>query len=623
MSRKIFLNLVLLVMCFSGWSAVSAEPTASLTVTSTLDISDFNPGNGLCDAYTSVFPPVFVCTLRAALEEANANGNAVSDSISFAAGVAGATFVLDDSLGGLVLSGNNIFLNGTSLNNETISGAGFTSAFDPLLTITGSNNAVQNLIFHSAPSNAIYIGASATASADSNYLGYLKIVGSGADGVQIAGVAGHWATNNTISSSSFGLLNLAATACEPTERNNVGVDLRGGSENTTIYSADFFCQRSDGIVLSNTYGNTITLSRIGVGGLYNQVIGNNGNGILIDESMNTTITSNIIGGNNGYGINIADSDTVNIRTNKIGVHSDGITALGNGYDGILAYFVDYLTVGGDSSTDFNIISGNSRYGVNITGGNYASIIGNIIGLNSTVSAGVGNGWGGIYANSARYLWVGSSLANGPMQYIGGNGGGGVRWEGVQDSTLSQRNYIGGNAGVTSGLGNVGYGISLLNGYNNNIRPADVRDNAGVGIGVSGSSAGNLIEPLKFSGNLGLPIDLAEDGHTPNDVGDGDSGPNALQNYPVITTRTATAVSGTACVFCRVSVYAVQSGSTISPFAAGSLLDYVYADGAGNWSYTNASLSAVVSLVGMDGTLFNSSELSPATVRNVFLPIIVR
>ncbi|HUN22528.1 MAG TPA: right-handed parallel beta-helix repeat-containing protein [Anaerolineales bacterium] len=623
MSRKIFLNLVLWMVCLLSWNRVHAEPTASFTVNSQLDISDFSPGNGVCDAYVSIFPPVIVCTLRAAIEEANANGNVTPDSIGFSPAVAGAVFTLDDSLGGLVLSGNNIFLNGTSLNNETISGAGFTSAFDPLLTITGSNNAVQNLIFRSAPSNAIYIGASATASADSNYLSYLKIVGSGADGVQIAGVGGHWATNNTINSSSFGLLNLVATACQPTERNRVGVDLRGGSENTTIYSSDFFCQSSDGIVLSNTYGNTITLSRIGVGGLTNQVIGNQGNGILIDESTNTTITSNIIGGNAGYGINIANSNTVNIRTNKIGVHSDGVTDFGNGYSGILAYFVDYLTVGGDSSTDFNIISGNSIYGINIAGGNYASIVGNIIGLNSTVNVGVGNGWGGIYANGASHLSVGSSLAYGPMQYIGGNGGGGVTWEYVQNSTLSTRNYIGGNAGATSGLGNVGYGISLFNSINNDIRPGDVRDNAGVGIGVLGNSAGNFIEPLKFSGNLGLPIDLAEDGHTPNDGGDGDSGPNALQNYPVITSRTATTINGTACAFCRVSLYVVQSSSTLSPFVTGSFLAYVYADAAGNWSYTSASLPAVVSLVGMDTGLFNSSELSPATVRNVFLPVVLR
>jgi hypothetical protein len=45
-------------------------------------------------------------------------------------------------------------------------------------------------------------------------------------------------------------------------------------------------------------------------------------------------------------------------------------------------------------------------------------------------------------------------------------------------------------------------------------------------------------------NAGLGIDLGFNGVTPNDVGDGDTGPNNLQNSPVLTSVTASSVEGT-------------------------------------------------------------------------------
>lgn len=72
-------------------------------------------------------------------------------------------------------------------------------------------------------------------------------------------------------------------------------------------------------------------------------------------------------------------------------------------------------------------------------------------------------------------------------------------------------------------------------------------NGGPAIVVAGGT-GNRIQYNTFPGNGRLAIDLGSDGLTPNDPGDADTGPNNLQNYPVLTTvlpgSSTTTVEGT-------------------------------------------------------------------------------
>lgn len=61
----------------------------------------------------------------------------------------------------------------------------------------------------------------------------------------------------------------------------------------------------------------------------------------------------------------------------------------------------------------------------------------------------------------------------------------------------------------------------------------IHDNTGPGIWVR-SGTGNRITQNSIYSNGGLGIDLDGVGVTPNDPGDADTGPNNLQNYPVLT-----------------------------------------------------------------------------------------
>ncbi len=60
-----------------------------------------------------------------------------------------------------------------------------------------------------------------------------------------------------------------------------------------------------------------------------------------------------------------------------------------------------------------------------------------------------------------------------------------------------------------------------------------RGNGGDGVAIVGDSTGNSILGNSIFASGGLGIDLGNDGVTPNDPGDTDSGPNDLQNTPVI------------------------------------------------------------------------------------------
>jgi uncharacterized repeat protein (TIGR01451 family) len=142
------------------------------------------------------------------------------------------------------------------------------------------------------------------------------------------------------------------------------------------------------------------------------------------------------------------------------------------------------------------------------------------------------------------------LQPGAGNLISGNGATGVVLTNGSAVNAILGNQIGPDIEGNPGIGNQ-TGVVVNNASSNAIGGAVaaaaniIGFNTGAGVVIS-SGVANLIRGNSILSNGGLGIDLAGDGVTPNDAGDGDTGANNLQNTPVITAAVS-AGGGTAIV----------------------------------------------------------------------------
>ena len=101
-------------------------------------------------------------------------------------------------------------------------------------------------------------------------------------------------------------------------------------------------------------------------------------------------------------------------------------------------------------------------------------------------------------------------------------------------------------GLADNQANGNHGIVLANGASRNRigglahgEANRITNFGGAGVIIT-SGTGNSVRGNTIYANGGLAVDLADDGVTANDVGDADTGPNKLQNSPLITAVTTSA-----------------------------------------------------------------------------------
>ena len=427
---------------------------------------------------------------------------------------------------------------GTKAAPNTASGVAFLAGAHDI-TIGGTTAAARNVI--SGNVNGIWIADSGSANIVSgNYIGTDKTgqlaVPNTDRGVMILGGA----HDNTIGGTAVGARNVIA-----------------GNRWVGVGMAD-----------PGTSGNKVLGNYIGLDVNAAAALGNGGDGVSIwNQATNNVIggstvaARNVISGNGSSGIGIGNLGTKTnlVQGNYVGTDQTGTVAVPNAHEGIILYGgTQQNTIGGMATGTGNLISGNTLRGIFIgdSSTNSNLVRGNLIGTDVSGTAKLGNGYEGILLiGGASKNTIGGSTAT-ARNVISGNQRSGFYIVGVgTNSNLIQGNSIGTDAGGTLKLGNNGDGLILLGGAGKTVIGGTAtgeenriafNNSNGVNV-VDSATQGTAIRGNAIYSNGRLAIDLAggtqdNAGVTTNDSKDADSGPNNLQNYPILTA--VNSVSGT-------------------------------------------------------------------------------
>ncbi|HEX5124100.1 MAG TPA: CSLREA domain-containing protein [Rhodanobacteraceae bacterium] len=260
------------------------------------------------------------------------------------------------------------------------------------------------------------------------------------------------------------------------------------------------------------------------------------------------------GGSKTGTVMIQGPDNV-VQGNYIGVDATGTVALPsnattNGLEIGLTGAATNTQIGGDVAGAGNVIfNSNVSINLNDNGSSGATIQGNHIGVNAAGDAVLGVGVLGIEASDMPDVTIGGSTSGAGNVMAGFNT---VISIGNGTNVTVQGNHIGTDASGTRPLSNYGNGILVgRTGVGSIIGGTDpgegntIAYSCGQGILFSGADHWPILGNSIFA-NHGLGIALSSpDVPTQNDDGDGDTGNNDQQNYPVITS--ATISNGTASI----------------------------------------------------------------------------
>ena len=480
--------------------------------------------------------------------------------------------------GGIVITGSQSLVTNNVISGNEQAGIVVGNADGSVDARSDNENAIEN--------NIVGLAASDSSTAKGNGESGIRIE-DGTDntiGGFTSGQISVFSDGNTVSANDGA--GIVVESDGNLLRNNfVGTTFDGSSErgnrNGVVLLGDNNAVDAEGFLLTAVIsGNTFNGIKLGEGGGdaadNNTIEGNyigvttnsssalpNGNGcveggVRVDNGSGNTITSNVISGNNAHGIFVRGSSSLSntITDNLIGTNGNS-DALGNNCDGIQVDTDAGIFNSENDIHDGNVIAFNDEHGVDING-SFGKVTNNFIGTNANGDD-LGNNLDGVNVSASEVLVGRSSNLGEDGNIIGHNGADGIDLSGASSASV-YANYIGTNANDAD-LGNGDIGIEVREANSNAATdnevgyassdtftdplPSDGGDgnvvayNGSKGIAVEGTPStgnpirGNSVYQNGSADDSDIGIDLGNDGSgAGDDNGDGDDGPNRLQNHPV-------------------------------------------------------------------------------------------
>jgi len=273
------------------------------------------------------------------------------------------------------------------------------------ITLYSSYNTITNCVLTSNANNGLFLSGSSN-----NIIGALKystvqpgkklpsniISGNGNNGVQMYFSLNNFFYNNFIGTDSTG--------------KNA---LPNGNHGVLVSNYSHY----------NTFGGPYYIDNQGV---ENNPTGSKG---TVPPVFVIPPLGNVISGNLKAGISLESSQNCYFYGNFIGTSADGTTNIGNKGNGLSILNSNNTclygcTIDTNPFVYYNVISGNSLYGILIEYSSNTTIQGNFIGINSQNNGIIGNGLDGLYiGNTVNVVTVGGVIPLGNV--ISGNNGNGI------------------------------------------------------------------------------------------------------------------------------------------------------------------------------------------------------